>query len=126
MLFGLFQLLSGKLHFGIILGWLAVASIFVYFVLNMLVGRDGSFDLYRCLSVVGYCLLPMVIFSAVSLFLPRSGPTIVVIACLAVVWCTRACTSLLIVVTPHAEEHRSLVAYACGLLYTAFSLLVLF
>eukprot|EP00250_Pteridium_aquilinum_P032564 c4609_g1_i1 orf=383-1150(+) len=126
MLFGLFQLLGGKVHFGVILGWLAVASIFLYFVFNMLAGRNGSLDLYRCLSIVGYCLLPMVIFAALSLFLPRSGPTIIAIACLAVIWCTRACTSLLVVVAPHAEEHRSLVAYTCGLLYTAFSLLVIF
>lgn len=123
MLFGLFQLLGGKVHFGVILGWLAVASIFLYFVFNMLAGRNGSLDLYRCLSIVGYCLLPMVIFSALSLFLPRSGPTIFAIACIAVIWCTRACTCLL---APHAEEHRSLVAYTCVLLYTAFSLLVLF
>lgn len=126
MLFGLFQLLGGKVHFGVILGWLAVASIFLYFVFNMLSGRNGSLDLYRCLSIVGYCLLPMVIFSAFSLFLPRSGPTIFAMACLAVIWCTRACTSLLVILAPHAEEHRSLVAYSCGLLYTAFSLLVLF
>ncbi|KAH7445632.1 hypothetical protein KP509_01G018700 [Ceratopteris richardii] len=126
MLFGLFQLLAGKLHFGVILGWLAVASIFIYFVFNMLAGSNGSLDLYRCLSIVGYCLLPMVIFSGISLFLPRSGLTIAVISCIAVIWCTRASTGLLVMVAPHAEEYRSLLAYSCGLLYTAFSLLVLF
>ncbi|KAF0901364.1 hypothetical protein E2562_000247 [Oryza meyeriana var. granulata] len=30
--FGLFQLLAGKFHFGIILGWVTVASLFLYFV----------------------------------------------------------------------------------------------
>lgn len=126
MLFGLFQLLGGKVHFGVILGWLAIASVFLYFVFNMLAGQNGSLDLYRCLSIVGYCLLPMVIFSALSLFLPRAGPTIVAIAFLSIAWSTRSCTSLLVVVAPHAQEHKSLVAYTCGLLYTAFSLLVLF
>ena len=127
MLFGTFQLLAGKVQFGVILGWLTVASFFLYFVFNMLVGMNGGgLDLYRCSSFIGYCLIPMVIFSAISLFLPRGGPTSFVAACLAVIWCTRACTSLLVVVTPHAGEHRSLVGYVCGLIYTSFSLLVLF
>ncbi|KAG9158615.1 hypothetical protein Leryth_019214 [Lithospermum erythrorhizon] len=30
--FGLFQLLAGKLHFGIILGWVTVASMFVCYI----------------------------------------------------------------------------------------------
>lgn len=126
ILFGTFQLLAGKVHFGVILGWIAVASLFLYMVFNLLAGTNGSLDLYRCLSLVGYSLLPMMIFSALSLFLPHGGPTIFVIASLATIWCTRACTSLLVVVAPHAEAHRSLVAYTCGLIYTAFSLLVLF
>lgn len=126
MLFGLFQLLGGKIQFGVILGWLAVASMFLYFVFNMLAGRNGSLDLYRCVSYVGYCLLPMVIFSALALFLPRSSLVTCLIACLVVIWCTRACTTLLVMATPYGEEHRNLAAYACGLIYTTFSLLVLF
>ncbi|KAI5081856.1 hypothetical protein GOP47_0001599 [Adiantum capillus-veneris] len=91
-----------------------------------LAGRYGSLDLYRCVSFVGYCLLPMVIFSALQLFLPRSGLAVLVIACLAVIWCTRACCTLLIMSSPHAEEQRSLIGYACALIYTTFSLLIIF
>lgn len=126
MLFGLFQLLGGKVQFGILLGWLAVASVFLYFVFNMLAGRNGSVDLYRSVSIVGYCLLPMVIFSALSLFLPRSSSTAFVIACLVVIWCTKACTTLLVTSTAYVDEHRNRIAYACGLIYTTFALLVLF
>ena len=130
MLFGLFQLLSGKVHFGFILGWLSVASIFLYFIFNMLVSSEGhgpGIELYRCSSFVGYSLLPMVMFSAFSLFLPRGCMLATsLLASLAVIWCTRACTSLLMTVAPHAREHRILIAYSCGLIYTSFSLLVLF
>lgn len=126
MLFGLFQLLAGKIQFGVILGWLAVASLFLYFVFNMLAGSYGSLVLYRCVSFVGYCLLPMVMFSALHLFLPQSGMTELVFAFLAVIWCTRACTTLLVMVVPHAEERRSLIGYACALIYTTFSLLIVF
>lgn len=126
ILFGVFQLLAGKVHFGVILGWMAVSSLSLYAVCNLLAGRNGSLHLYRCVSSVGYCLLPMVIFSAISLLMPHGGPTFWVIAVLVIIWCTRACTNLLVLVAPHAEEYTSLVAYACFLIYTAFSLLVVF
>lgn len=121
--FGLCQLLAGKLHFGVILGWMTVASLFLYFVFNMLAGRNGNLDLYRCLSLVGYCMLPMVIFSASALFIPPQGLVMFVMAALTVLWCTRACSSLLIVLASHGDEHRGLVAYACSLIYMLFSLL---
>ncbi|KAL3688673.1 hypothetical protein R1sor_014982 [Riccia sorocarpa] len=126
MLFGLFQLLAGKFHFGIILGWTSLASLFLYIVFNLLAGRNGSLELYRAFSLVGYCLLPMVALSALSLFIPHRGIISFVISAIAVLWSTRACTSLLMVLFPTADEHRSLVAYPCALIYIAFTLLIVF
>ncbi|KAJ4829121.1 hypothetical protein Tsubulata_035897 [Turnera subulata] len=122
----LFQLLAGKIQFGVILGWIVVSSIFLYIVFNMLAGRNGNLDLHTCTSVVGYCLLPVVIFSAVSLFVPQGGPVRFVVAGVFVVWATRACTNLMVAVADGGEEHRGLIAYACFLIYTLFSLLVIF
>jgi hypothetical protein len=49
-----------------------------------------------------------------------------IMAAVTVLWCTRSCTSLMAVLVPHADEHKVLVAYPCGLIYVAFSLLVVF
>ncbi|CAH9097279.1 unnamed protein product [Cuscuta europaea] len=125
MAFGLFQLLAGKLHFGILLGWVIMASSFLYVVFNMLAGRNGDLDLYRCVSLIGYCMLPIVILSAVSLFLPV-GMVINVVAGVFVLWSTRVCTKLLVELASCGDEHRGLIAYACFLIYTFFSLLVIF
>ncbi|BAF11705.1 uncharacterized protein [Oryza sativa Japonica Group] len=125
--FGLFQLLAGKFHFGIVLGWVTVASLFLYFVFSMLSGgRRGDLDLYRCVSLVGYCMLPMVIFSAISLFLPRGGGLIFGVGMGFVLWSTRVCTRLLAELASSGDEHRGLIAYACWLVYMLFSLLVVF
>jgi protein YIPF5/7 len=125
--FGLFQLLAGKFHFGIVLGWVTVASLFLYFVFAMLSGgRCGELDLYRCVSLVGYCMLPMVIFSAVSLFLPRGGGLMFGVGMCFVLWSTRVCSKLLAEVASSDDEHRGLIAYACWLVYMLFSLLVIF
>ena len=40
IMLGLAQLLSGKVHFGVILGWTSVASVFLYMVYNLLAGRE--------------------------------------------------------------------------------------
>ncbi|KAD2804701.1 hypothetical protein R6Q59_029845 [Mikania micrantha] len=126
MAFGLFQLLAGKLHFGIILGWVTVASLFLYVVFNMLAGRNGNLDLYRCLSLIGYCMLPIVILSAVALFVPQGGVVIFVMMGAFVIWATRVCTRLLVELASYGDEHRGLIAYACFLIYMLFSLLVVF
>uniref|UniRef100_A0A7N0VBP2 Protein YIP n=1 Tax=Kalanchoe fedtschenkoi TaxID=63787 RepID=A0A7N0VBP2_KALFE len=117
MAFGLFQLLAGKIHFGILLGWITVAAIWLYVVFNMLAGKNGNLDVYRCLSLIGYCMLPVVILSALALFVPRGG---------AVVWATRVCTRLMVELGSCSVEHRGLAWYACLLIYALFSLLVIF
>ncbi|XP_057752772.1 uncharacterized protein LOC130970631 [Arachis stenosperma] len=126
MSFCLFQLLAGKIQFGVILGWIVVSSIFLYVVFNMLAGRAGNLDLHTCTSVVGYCMLPVVIYSAMSLFLPQGGIVAIVTASVFVLWATRASTGLIVLLADGGEEHRGLIAYACFLIYTLFSLLVVF
>ncbi|KAJ0089214.1 hypothetical protein Patl1_32487 [Pistacia atlantica] len=124
--FGLFQLLAGKLQFGVILGWIVVSSIFLYVVFNMLAGRNGNLDLHTCTSVIGYCMLPVVILAALSLFLPQGGLVRLVVAAVFVLWATRVSTNLMVSLADGGEEHRGLIAYACFLIYTLFSLLVIF
>ncbi|KAI3852566.1 hypothetical protein MKX03_019987 [Papaver bracteatum] len=126
MAFGLFQLLAGKLHFGILLGWVSVASLFLYVVFNMLAGKNGNLDLYRCLSLLGYCMFPIVILSAFSLFIPQGWNGIFVITGVFVLWSTRVCTRLLVELASCGDEHKGLIAYACFLIYMLFSLLVIF
>lgn len=91
----------------------------------MLAGRNGTLDLYRCVSLIGYCMLPMVILSALSLFVPQGGSVVPIMAAVFVVWSARVCTGLLVEVA-RWDEHRGLVAYACFLIYMLFSLLVIF
>ncbi|CAN1772082.1 Protein YIPF7 [Linum perenne] len=122
----LFQLLAGKIQFGVILGWIVVSSIFLYVVFNMLAGRNGNLDLHTCTGVVGYCLLPVVILSAISLFLPQGAPIRFAFSGVFVVWASRACTNLMVAAADGGEEHRGLIAYACFLIYSLFSLLVIF
>ncbi|GMH23164.1 hypothetical protein Nepgr_025007 [Nepenthes gracilis] len=126
MALGIFQLLAGKVQFGVILGWIALSSIFLYSVLNFLAGKNGNLDLYRCFSVVGYCLMPIVVFSAVRLFFPVTGAAGFAVAAVFVIWATRICSRLLVENAFGVSEYLGLTAYPCFLIYTLFSLLVMF
>ncbi|KAL6228325.1 hypothetical protein ACLB2K_002276 [Fragaria x ananassa] len=122
----LFQLLAGKIQFGVILGWIIVSFFFLYVVVNMLAGRNGNLELHRCASVVGYSMLPVVILSAIMLFVPQGGTLVFGLAALFVLWATRICTGLMVALVDGGDEHRALIAYACFLVYTLFSFLVIF
>lgn len=126
ILFGFFQLLAGKIQFGVILGWIVIFSVFMYVVFNMLAGRAGNLDLHRCTSVVGYSTLPLVVFSAVSLFIPTGGDVRFAVATVFVVWATRFCSRLLVELSGGGDEHHGLIAYACFLIYTLLSMLIIF
>ncbi|RZC76250.1 hypothetical protein C5167_000345 [Papaver somniferum] len=104
-------------------GWVSVASLFLYVVFNMLAGKNGNLDLYRCLSLLGYCMFPIVILSAFSLFIPQGWNGIFVITGVFVLWSTRVCTRLLVELASCGDEHKGLIAYACFLIYMLFSFL---
>ena len=55
---------SGKPQFGYIYGLALLGSISLYFLLNLM--SEQAIDAYRVLSVLGYCLLPMVGVGALS------------------------------------------------------------
>jgi hypothetical protein len=50
---------SGKLYFGYIYGVSVLACLAMYSILNLM--SVSGIDIYRTTSVLGYCLLPMVL-----------------------------------------------------------------
>lgn len=66
---------TGKLHFGVILGWSVVSSLIVWLVVNSMAGADNPdsqhLGLYSCCCLLGYCLLPMMVFAVLALIIPR-------------------------------------------------------
>ena len=66
---------TGKLHFGVILGWSVVGSAAVWFVVSNMAGPGGpghaAPGIYDCCCLLGYCLLPMLLHALVSLLIPK-------------------------------------------------------
>ncbi|TPX34078.1 hypothetical protein SmJEL517_g03275 [Synchytrium microbalum] len=119
---GGFLLLSGKIQFGYIYGVAMLGCVSIYMILNLMseMGIDG----YRTASVLGYCLLPMVLLSSVSVLLRLGGLIGLILAMISVVWCTYS-ASLMFVTVLSMTEQRMLVAYPIFLVYAIFGLLII-
>ncbi|KAI6002719.1 Yip1-domain-containing protein [Pisolithus albus] len=121
--FGMLLLLSGKPQFGYIYGFGLLGSISIYTLLNLM--SDKGIDVYRVVSVLGYCLLPMVGVGAVSVVVTLDGVLGYMLSILSIIWCTYAASGIFVAVLRMSDQ-RLLVAYPVALLYGCFALLSVF
>lgn len=123
LLFGIILLVSGKVHFGYIYGVGLMGCIAMYIVLNLMSAARVSVGCV--VSVLGYCLLPMVLLSSFSIVVHLQGVLGSVLSLVIIVWCSYSASKLFVSVLS-MNEQQLLVAYPCALLYGVFALLVVF
>lgn len=122
--FGAFLLLSGKVHgFGYIYGVGVLGCLSLYAVLNLMSMTGVSFSCV--VSVLGYCLLPMVMLSGLSVVFTLTGSLGTILTGAVILWCSFSASKLFVTVL--AMDHQQpLVGYPCALLYGVFALLTVF
>ncbi|XP_021938222.1 protein YIPF5-like [Zootermopsis nevadensis] len=121
--FGAFLLLSGKVHFSYIYGIGVLGCLAVYFLLSLM--AMNSVTLGSVISVLGYCLLPMVILSGINVIMSLQGIEGLVLTGIAVAWCSLS-ASKLFATALYMTHQQMLVAYPCALLYGVFALITIF
>jgi protein YIPF5/7 len=92
LIFGFCLLCTGKVHFGYIYGFGAFGCLSMALVLNLL--GDKPIDTWKTCSVLGYCLLPVVVLSAVGIVLDLRGLYGLVLSSAAVCWSCTAATKV--------------------------------
>uniref|UniRef100_A0A8C9AMP8 Protein YIPF n=1 Tax=Prolemur simus TaxID=1328070 RepID=A0A8C9AMP8_PROSS len=116
-------LLAGKVQFGCVYGMSALGCLGVYALLNLMSSSGVS---YGCVaSVLGYCLLPMVILSSCAVFFSLQGTFGTVSALVIIGWCSLSASKIFISALD-MEGQQLLIAYPCALLYGLFALLTVF
>lgn len=68
IMFGLLLMLKGKIKFGNIYGFGLTGCAALWMLINLLMKKGHSIDLYNTISVLGYSLLPFVLLAVVNLF----------------------------------------------------------
>lgn len=95
-------------------------------------GRDdnkghlsSTLTLARSASVLGYCLLPLVMTSLVGIAMPMDGPLGYILTSAAIVWCTTSASGMFCAVG-RMRQMRALVAYPLMLFYVGFGIMSIF
>lgn len=153
LLYGTFLLFSGKVHFGYIYGLALLGSTTLHFILSLMSpsepasaesfhpdyndpaaqnqdhqsgGRFSATLTYpRSASVLGYCLLPLVVTSLFGIVLPMDTPLGIILTTIAIFWSTLSASSLFCAVGK-MKGMRGLVAYPLALFYVGFGIMGIF
>ncbi|KAF2133191.1 golgi membrane protein-like protein [Dothidotthia symphoricarpi CBS 119687] len=145
LIFGTALLLSGKLHFGYIYGLALLGTILLHSILSLMsppvnpaevaAGHDhghpqgshfgSSLTFPRSASVLGYCLLPLVLVSIFGIILPLDGLFGYFLTSLAIMWCAHSSSSMFTAVG-RMSSMRGLVAYPMVLFYGSFGIMAIF
>lgn len=123
--FGSLLLLSGKVHFSYIYGFGVLGCALIYCLLVLMSPPNTTFTAVCTVSILGYCLLPMVFLSAIAIFVSLNTMIGMIVAMLVILWCALSSSKLFVTaLTMHNQQ--ALVAYPCILFYGVFALLALF
>ena len=119
-------LLSGKMHFGYVYGFVVSGSIAMTLLLNLL-NPNGAVSMWMVVSILGYALLPVNLLAGLNAVVKvaRLGWGGMVMAVLVIGWCTMASTRLFERACGMRDQ-RYLVAYPVALLYSAFVMITIF
>lgn len=136
LLYGVNLLLAGKVHFGYIYGCglFGTLSLFSLFRLMSNEPRGGAaspeakgqeLDYLKTTSIIGYCLLPLVLLSLLGIFFTLDNIWGYIVSFVCTLWLTYAASGLFVVVM-NVENSRFLIAYPLLLFYSIFALMAIF
>ncbi|TDG44248.1 hypothetical protein AWZ03_009333 [Drosophila navojoa] len=117
-------LLSGKVTFSYIYGIGVMGCIFFYCLLSLMVTRS-QVTFGAVASVLGYCLLPMVVLSGINILITIQGTLGLIVSGIAIFWCAISASKLF--ATAFSMDHQQLlIAYPCAMLYGGFALITIY
>ncbi|KAI9895030.1 MAG: hypothetical protein M1814_000254 [Vezdaea aestivalis] len=153
LLFGTFLLFSGRVHFGYIYGVALFGTTLLYWILGLMAPPNdpaaaaqqagsyssphehhdssqqphfsGTLTLSRTASILGYCLLPLVLMSALGVAVPMDSVGGYIVTSCAIMWCTVSSSGMFVAVG-RMRGMRGLVAYPVGLFYVGFGIMGIF
>ncbi|ORX67173.1 Yip1-domain-containing protein [Linderina pennispora] len=124
LVLGTLLLLSGKSQFGYIYGVGLLGTLGIWAILNLM--SHGGIEVMRTASILGYCLLPILVLGGLGLTVDLKAAQLAGLAAVVpILWCTYSSATMFVTILSMSEQ-RLLVAYPVGLFYASFALLTIF
>ena len=123
-MFGFLLMLRGKIQFGYIYGCGLTGCMLMCLLINLLTKKGVYVELYSCMSILGYSLLPFCILASGSLFFDLVNPIGIIFCFLIIGWSTLTATRFFAHSLDMGDQ-KYLIAYPTFLFYTVFLLLCL-
>lgn len=129
LLFGLFLLLAGKVHFGYIYGVALFGTVSLHnlsrFMGNNESGSPARLQFFNTASVLGYCFLPLCFLSLIGVFSSLDNTLGYALGSIFVIWSTWSSSAFLNSLL-QLHDARALIAYPLLIFYTVFALMAIF
>ena len=124
LLFAFSSVLQYKINFGYIYGISVFGSILLFLLLNLMSKNNGIL-LYNTISVLGYCLIPIVLLSFIAVFMDMKNFFGGIVAFLAIVLSSLN-ASRFFEIGLDMYSQRWLILYPVALFYTCFVLVTIY
>ena len=124
LLFAFSSVLQYKINFGYIYGISVFGSILLFLLLNLMSKNNGIL-LYNTISVLGYCLIPIVLLSFIAVFMDMKNFFGGIVAFLAIVLSSLN-ASRFFEIGLDMYSQRWLIFYPVALFYTCFVLVTIY
>ena len=124
LIFAFSLVLQYKTCFGYLYGISVFGSFFMFLILNLM-SKERGILLYNTISILGYCMIPIVILSFISVFLDMKG-IIGGILCFLVIIASSISASRFFEIALDNSNQKWLIFYPVCLLYTCFVLVSIF
>ena len=124
LLFAFSSVLQYKINFGYIYGISVFGSILLFLLLNLM-SKNSGILLYNTISVLGYCLIPIVLLSFIAVFMDMKNFFGGIIAFLAIVLASLN-ASRFFEIGLDMYSQRWLIFYPVALFYTCFVLVTIY
>ncbi|XP_077414672.1 protein YIPF5-like [Vanacampus margaritifer] len=119
---GITLMMAGKAQFGYIYGISATGCIVMHILLSLMSSTSVSCSCVA--SVLGYCLLPLLVLATFAVIYSLQGIIGTILALSVICWCSFSASKIFIC-TLAMEGQQLLVAYPCALFYGLFALLTI-
>ena len=124
LLFAFSLVLQYKINFGYIYGISLFGSILLFLLLNLMSKNNGIL-LYNTISVLGYCLIPIVLLSFIAIFLDMKNILGGILSLVAIVLSSLN-ASRFFEIGLDMYSQRWLIFYPVALFYTCFVLVTIY